>query len=98
LAVYLFTRETALEKRVIAETQSGGVCVNDTILQILGNELPFGGVGGSGMGSYHGRASFDCFSHRRTVMRRKFGIDPQFRYPPAKTPLKWLKHILRYMG
>jgi len=96
LAVYLFTGDRKLQERVIGGTQSGGVCINDTILQILGNDLPFGGVGESGMGSYHGRASFDCFSHRRSVLHRSLGIDPKFRYPPSEIPLKWLKRLLRF--
>lgn len=98
LALYLFTRDAALQERVISETQSGGVCINDTILQILGNDLPFGGIGESGMGNYHGRASFDCFSHQRTVLRRSLAIDPEFRYPPPDLPLKGLKRLLRFFG
>jgi acyl-CoA reductase-like NAD-dependent aldehyde dehydrogenase len=97
LAVYLFTGDRGLQERVIDGTQSGGVCINDTILQILGNDLPFGGVGESGMGNYHGRASFDCFSHRRSVLRRSLGFDPEFRYPPPEIPLKWLKRLLRFL-
>ena len=98
LAVYLFTRDAELQERVISNTQSGGVCINDTILQILGNDLPFGGVGESGMGSYHGRASFDCFSHKRTVLRRSLVVDPKFRYPPPGVSLQWLKRLLRFLG
>jgi len=97
LALYLFTRERALQERVLATTQSGGVCINDTILQILGHDLPFGGVGESGMGSYHGRASFDCFSHRRVVMRRSFALDSRFRYPPPGVSLPVLKRLLRFL-
>lgn len=98
LALYLFTRERALQERVLAETQSGGVCINDTILHILGHDLPFGGVGESGMGNYHGRASFDCFSHRRVVMRRPFALDSGFRYPPPGVSLPVLKRLLRFFG
>ena len=98
LAVYLFARDRGLHERVVNETQSGGVCINDTILQILGNDLPFGGVGDSGMGSYHGRASFDCFSHQRSILNRSLSIDPKFRYPPPGAPLETLKRILRLIG
>jgi acyl-CoA reductase-like NAD-dependent aldehyde dehydrogenase len=97
LAVYLFTRDRQLQERVIDGTQSGGVCINDTILQILGNDPPFGGVGESGMGNYHGRASFDCFSHRRSVLHRSLRFDPESRYPPSKISLKWLKRLLRFL-
>jgi acyl-CoA reductase-like NAD-dependent aldehyde dehydrogenase len=98
LAVYLFARDRSLQERVLAGTESGGVCINDTILQILGADLPFGGVGDSGMGTYHGRAGFDCFSHQRTVMSRSLATDPKFRYPPPRTPLESLKRILRFIG
>ena len=98
LALYLFTRDRALQERVLAETQSGGVCINDTILHILGHDLPFGGVGESGMGNYHGRASFDCFSHRRVVMRRPFALDSGLRYPPPGVSLPVFKRLLRFFG
>jgi len=98
LALYLFTADRALQERVLAGTQSGGVCINDTILQILGHDLPFGGVGESGMGTYHGRASFDCFSHPRAVMRRPFALDSRFRYPPPGVSLRVLKRLLRFLG
>lgn len=98
LAVYLFSGDRALQDRVLAGTQSGGVCLNDTILQLLGHDLPFGGVGASGMGRYHGRASFDCFSHQRVVLRRSLAVDPSFRYPPAKGSLGALKRLLRFIG
>jgi aldehyde dehydrogenase (NAD+) len=98
LALYLFTADRPLQERVLAETRSGGVCINDTISHIIGNDLPFGGLGESGMGTYHGRASFECFSHRRSVLRRSFGIDPSFRYPPPKAPLETLKRVMRYFS
>jgi len=98
LALYLFTRDRAVQEQVLAATQSGGVCINDTVLQILGHDLPFGGLGESGMGSYHGRASFECFSHRRTVVRRPFALDSAFRYPPSGVSLPVLKRLLRFLG
>jgi aldehyde dehydrogenase (NAD+) len=98
LALYLFTENHDVQQRVIEQSQSGGVCVNDTVMQILGRDLPFGGIGESGMGQYHGRASFECFSHPRAVMKRGTGSDPAHRYPPMKTPFIWLKRMLRYFG
>ena len=98
LALYLFTTDRRLRERVIRETRSGGVCVNDTISQILGRELPFGGLGESGMGSCHGRASFDCFTHQRTVLTRSLAVDPAFRYPPPRASLGVLKRLLRFFG
>jgi aldehyde dehydrogenase (NAD+) len=98
LALYLFTRDRCVQQHVIAETRSGGVCINDTVSQILGNDLPFGGLGESGMGAYRGKAGFDAFSHRRAVLRRALRPDPDFRYPPQKTPLSTLKRVLRLFG
>jgi aldehyde dehydrogenase (NAD+) len=98
LALYLFTEDASIQQQVISQSQSGGVCVNDTVMQILGRDLPFGGIGESGMGQYHGRATFECFSHPRVVMKRSTGSDPEHRYPPMKTPFVWLKRLLRYFG
>jgi aldehyde dehydrogenase (NAD+) len=98
LAVYLFSKDPGLQKRVTEGTRSGGVCINDTILQILGHDLPFGGVGESGMGNYHGKASFDCFTYERAILNRSLGLDPKFRYPPPGAPLGTLKRLLRWIG
>ncbi len=97
LALYFFSTDRKRQRRVIAETASGGVAVNDTISQILPPTLPFGGVGKSGMGSYHGRASFETFSRRRSVLTRSTRLDPRFRYPPYRTPLKTLKKIIKFI-
>jgi aldehyde dehydrogenase (NAD+) len=97
LALYLFTNDAGIQQRVVAETRSGGVCINDTAVQILGRQLPFGGLGESGMGSYHGQASFDCFSHQRTVVRRPLLVDFRFRYPPPKLSLAKLKTASRWL-
>jgi len=62
LALYLFSRDKNLQNRILQETSSGGVCINDCVMQVAISSLPFGGVGDSGIGSYHGKA-FDTFSH-----------------------------------
>lgn len=95
LALYLFSRDRAIQNRVLAETRSGGVCINDTVSHIIGHHLPFGGLGESGMGAYHGKASFDCFSHRRSVLRRSLALDPKLRYPPPRFKLATLKRFYR---
>lgn len=95
LALYLFTRDRAMQNRVLARTRSGGVCINDTVSHIVGHHLPFGGLGESGTGAYHGRASFDCFSHRRSVLRRSLALDPKLRYPPPRFSLGTLKRFYR---
>lgn len=92
LALYYF----GLEGRgmdVLRHTSSGGACLNDTIMHIANDSLPFGGVGHSGMGRYHGRESFDAFSHRRAVVSAPRRFDLPFRYPPYKG-FRWVKKIL----
>ncbi|MGQ9651369.1 MAG: aldehyde dehydrogenase [Phycisphaerae bacterium] len=96
LALYLFTNDRATQDRVLVETRSGGVCINDTVSHIIGHHLPFGGLGESGMGSYHGKASFDCFSHHRSVLRRSLALDPKLRYPPVRFTLATLKRFYRF--
>ena len=97
LALYLFTEDRSIQNQVIAETVSGGVCVNDTVSHILGKDLPFGGVGASGMGTYRGKAGFDCFTHYKSVLRRSMLVDPTFRYPPASVSLATLKRVARFL-
>ena len=95
LALYLFTDDKHLEDRVLSSTSAGNVCINDTMMFMANPELPFGGVGNSGMGSYHGQAGFDTFSHLKTVMRRSFLFDAAFRYAPfSDLKLKILKKFL----
>ena len=95
LALYLFTRNAELEQRVIARTSSGGVCVNATIWHIANPNLPFGGVGESGLGAYHGRHSFEVFSHRKSVLKKPTRFDVRFAYPPyTKGKLALLKRLL----
>lgn len=82
LALYLFSSEAEAEQRVLAETSSGGVCINGTIMHIGNSAMPFGGVGPSGMGAYHGKFTFETFSHRKAVLRRGFHLDLKMMYPP----------------
>lgn len=93
LALYLFTSDRAIQERVVAGTRSGGVCINDTVVHLAAKELPFGGLRESGLGAYHGSASFDCFSHRRSVMQRSTVFDSRFRYPPPKLSLARLRKL-----
>lgn len=81
LALYLFTRDRRAEERILRMVPSGGVCVNDTVVHLANPNVPFGGVGGSGMGACHGKAGFDTFTHYRTVVRRG-ALDLPVRYPP----------------
>ncbi|KAI3791390.1 hypothetical protein L2E82_05158 [Cichorium intybus] len=97
LALYAFTKDQNLHKRLVSETSSGSIMFNDVILQYAVDTLPFGGVGGSGFGRYHGKYSFDNFSHEKVVVTRSFFIDIWFRYPPwDDKKLQLLKSGFRY--
>lgn len=98
LAMYAFTHDRKIQDQLLNEIRSGGACINDTIMHLVGRELPFGGLGESGMGASHGKASFDAFSHRRSIMRRPFKPDPAMRYPPARVGFAAFKRILRFFG
>ncbi|MEO0408490.1 MAG: aldehyde dehydrogenase family protein, partial [Cyanobacteria bacterium P01_A01_bin.135] len=82
LALYLFTTDAALQDKVLSATSSGSVCLNDVFLQVAVWDLPFGGVGQSGIGAYHGKASFDTFSHQKSVLKKPLWLDLGWRYAP----------------
>lgn len=82
LALYGFSNNKAALKQLTEQTHAGNQCNNDTLMFMLNPELPFGGVGPSGMGRYHGKFGFDTFSHQKALMARPFWFDPKFRYPP----------------
>jgi aldehyde dehydrogenase (NAD+) len=82
LAVYLFSSSRAKEKRVLAEISNGGTVINHLLFHVLAPGLPFGGVGNSGMGAYHGKYGFETFSHRKAVLRKPTRPDPSILYPP----------------
>ncbi|XP_076926790.1 aldehyde dehydrogenase family 3 member F1-like [Bidens hawaiensis] len=97
LALYAFTENKNLQERLVSETSSGSLMFNDAILQYAVDVLPFGGVGGSGFGRYHGKYSFDNFSHEKAVMMRGYLVDFWFRYPPWNThKLQLIKAGLRF--
>ena len=97
LAIYIFTRDRETEKRVLTEARSGGACVNDVVFHMVGTGLPFGGLGESGLGSYHGESGFEAFTHQRAVLRRALWLDPPFRYPPPKLALASLKRAVKLL-
>ncbi len=94
LALYLFGGTEREQQRMLSMTSSGGVCFNDVVLQAGIPELPFGGVGSSGMGKYHGKASFDNFTHYKSILKRPFWLDLNLRYPPYKLDLSLLKKLI----
>lgn len=94
LALYLFTNDKGNERYVINNTSFGGGCINETIVHLATPHLPFGGVGESGIGGYHGKSSFDTFSHQKSVLKKSNLIDIPLRYPPYKNRLKLLKKMM----
>ena len=82
LALYLFTEDQATKDKVLSEVSFGGGCINDAFMHIANGELPFGGVGDSGIGNYHGEAGFRAFSHYKSILDREVVPDPDIKYPP----------------
>ena len=82
LALYLFSEDRGVQERFLRRVPFGGGCINDTIIHLASSRLPFGGVGDSGMGGYHGRASFDTFSRRKSIVKKSTWMDLSLRYPP----------------
>lgn len=95
LAFYVFTQSSAKEKQWLENVAFGGGCVNNASWHLTNHNLPFGGRGNSGIGSYHGRFSFDVFSHRKAVMKTPTWFDPALKYPPFKGKLKLFKKLIR---
>lgn len=93
LALYLFAKEKAVIDKIVKEAEFGGGCINDVIYHIATPYLPFGGKGTSGLGKYHGKASFDTFTHYKSVLKQTTLYDIPFRYPNFKNGLKILKRL-----
>ena len=95
LALYYFSENSRNQQVVVGEIPSGTVCINETVMQFGNSHLPFGGVGNSGFGKYHGKYSFETFSHFKSVLQKSTLVDLPFRYPPYnKTKLKIIKLFL----
>lgn len=95
LSFYIFTSSKNKEQDWIGKVQFGSGCVNNTALQFTNHNLPFGGVGQSGIGAYHGRDSFDVFTHYKSVMKTPAWFDPALKYPPLKGKMKLLKFFIK---
>jgi aldehyde dehydrogenase (NAD+) len=93
LALYLFTRSKGIEKRIVNGISFGGGCINDTLVHLATSYMPFGGVGSSGMGGYHGKWSFDTFTHKKSILKKSNLLDINIRYAPYKDKLKLLKKM-----
>jgi aldehyde dehydrogenase (NAD+) len=95
LALYLFTTSKAAEKRIVSTLSYGGGCINDVIVHLATSYMPFGGVGNSGMGAYHGKDSFTTFTHAKSIMNKANWLDLPVRYPPyTEKKLKLIEKIL----
>ncbi|SIQ91665.1 aldehyde dehydrogenase [Maribacter ulvicola] len=93
LATYVFSNKKSFQKKIIAKYSFGGGAINDTLIQITNKKLPFGGVGASGIGSYHGKASFDLFSHHKSIIKKSNWFEAPLRYPPYNLPIKFVKKV-----
>jgi len=94
LAFYVFTENKADEQYWLTNVPSGGACVNNATMHITNHDLPFGGRGFSGTGGYHGKQSFDTFTHTKSVLKTPTWIDPSFKYPPYKGKAWLLKRLI----
>lgn len=94
LALYYFTKDKQREAMMLKQVSYGGGCINDTIVHLATSHMPFGGVGNSGMGGYHGKDSFDTFTHKKSIMKKSVLLDIPIRYAPFKNKLNILKKLM----
>lgn len=93
LSVYIFTSRRRFAEKMIRKYSFGGGTINDTLIHFVNDRLPFGGVGNSGMGAYHGKHTFDTFSHKKSIVKKATWLDIPLRYAPYKNKIKWLKRL-----
>lgn len=95
LSCYVFTSDKVAREKILRELSFGGGAINDTIMHITNSNLPFGGVGSSGIGTYHGKAGFDAFTHYKSILNKSTWFDPSIKYPPyTKKKQKWVRWLL----
>ena len=93
LALYVFSKSKRFQQWIMGNYAFGGGAINDTVVQITNGRLPFGGIGNSGIGSYHGKHSFDLFSHKKSIVKRATWLDVPLRYAPYGIPIAWVKRF-----
>lgn len=93
LATYVFSNNKKFQNKIIKTYSFGGGAINDTVIQITNKRLPFGGVGQSGIGAYHGKLSFDIFSHHKAIIKKANWFEAPVRYPPYNVPMNFVKKI-----
>ncbi|MFT3920577.1 aldehyde dehydrogenase [Cloacibacterium sp.] len=95
LSAYIFTNNAKEQTKILEKLSFGGACINDTLMHISNHHLPFGGVGNSGLGNYHGKFGFDAFSHQKAILDKSIYLEPELKYPPyTEGKLKILKKLL----
>lgn len=98
LALYYFGKNDNKQEKLLSQLSFGGACINETLVHLANPHLPFGGVGNSGTGSYHGKFSFDAFTHYKSVLKKPFWVDVPLRYPPySKQKLGLLQQVLKWL-
>jgi aldehyde dehydrogenase (NAD+) len=95
LSAYLFTNNSEEKENFVSKISFGGGCINDVIMHLSNDYLPFGGVGNSGIGNYHGKFGFEAFSHQKSILERATWGEPDIKYPPySDKKLNWIKKLL----
>jgi aldehyde dehydrogenase (NAD+) len=97
LAFYVFSDNKSFSKKMMQKYSFGGGCINDTVIHFSNKRLPFGGVGHSGIGAYHGQLSFDTFSHKKGIVKKANWLDLPLRYAPYNDKLNSIKKILKWL-
>jgi aldehyde dehydrogenase (NAD+) len=97
LSLYVYSNDKDFAERMLTNYSFGGGCVNDCMIHFANKRLPFGGVGNSGMGAYHGKLGFDTFSHKKSIVKKPNWGDNNLRFAPYKNKLKYLKKILSWL-
>ena len=97
LSLYLFSQKKSFIDEVLKKYSFGGGCINDTVIHLVNSRLPFGGVGNSGMGAYHGQLSFDVFSHKKAIVKRGTWMDLPLRYAPYNDKLSTIRKLLKWL-
>jgi aldehyde dehydrogenase (NAD+) len=96
--LYIFSENKSFTKRIVQNYSFGGGCINDTLIHFTNKRLPFGGVGHSGIGAYHGKFSFAIFSHRKAVVKKGNWLDLPTRYAPYNGKLETIKRLLKWFS
>lgn len=97
LALYVFSNNSTFSKKITQSYSFGGGCINDTMVHFANRRLPFGGVGHSGIGSYHGRFGFDTFTHKKSIVKKSTWIDIPIRYAPYKDKINFVRKLLKWL-